>query len=311
MVVCFFLSFVFFSTVHLGTCIRKSLGVYSCTLRPALHLFPWSGYDIFLPLPYLTQIFVPWTDYVSPLVGADVETLRGSFFLYTFIFSPVWNFNFILFLSQQTILFCYSFNITRIAPTSSFYLNFFLNNCNDTKLTWSSIIVHGLDRTPAGNGGGMGVGGLMGWCLWVRVSSFSNLITQINIFNIYLRIICDCNAAYSYQFLLCPFIIQGDPKKFVPIFYLIKKSFFNEYLFCCRTWKVNLWMVVCSYSCPKNVLDNSAEDILPGGLFWDTRKFSSFWGTLQNHSHIVTRFSFSASVSFCFIGSCMGIGAKN
>ena len=32
-----------------------------------------------------------------------------------------------------------------------------------------------------------------------------------------------------------------------------------------------------------------------------SRKFSSFSSTLQNHSHIVTRFSLSASVSCCFI----------
>jgi hypothetical protein len=50
-------------------------------------------------------------------------------------------------------------------------------------------------------------------------------------------------------------------------------------------------MIVCSYSCPKNVLDKLAEDILPGGLFWDKRKFSLFSSTLQNHSHIVTHLS--------------------
>jgi len=32
---------------------------------------------------------------------------------------------------------------------------------------------------------------------------------------------------------------------------------------------VNLWMIICSYSCPENVLDKSAEDILPGDLFCD------------------------------------------
>jgi hypothetical protein len=57
-------------------------------------------------------------------------------------------------------------------------------------------------------------------------------------------------------------------------------------------------MIVCSYSCPKNVLDKSAEDILREGLFWDKSKFSSFSSTFQNHSHIVTRFSLSASVRF-------------
>jgi hypothetical protein len=109
-------------------------------------------------------------------------------------------------------------------------------------------------------------------------------------------------------------IVQGDLKRFVPIFYLIKNPFFNECLFCCRTRKVNLWMIVCNYSGPQNVLDKSAEDVLPGGLFWDKSKFSSFSSTLQNHSHIVTHFSLSASVCFCFIwifGSCLGIGAKN
>jgi hypothetical protein len=30
-------------------------------------------------------------------------------------------------------------------------------------------------------------------------------------------------------------IVQGDPKRFVPIFYLIKNPFLNEFLFCCRT----------------------------------------------------------------------------
>jgi uncharacterized phage-associated protein len=29
--------------------------------------------------------------------------------------------------------------------------------------------------------------------------------------------------------------IQGDPKRFVPIFYLIKNPIFNKCLFCCRT----------------------------------------------------------------------------
>jgi hypothetical protein len=62
-------------------------------------------------------------------------------------------------------------------------------------------------------------------------------------------------------------------------------------------------MIVCSYSCLKNVLDKSAEDILPGGLFWDKRKFSSFSSTLQNHSHIVARFSLSALVSFLHLYS--------
>lgn len=32
---------------------------------------------------------------------------------------------------------------------------------------------------------------------------------------------------------------------------------------------MNLWMIVCSFSYPKNVLDKSAEDILPGDLFYD------------------------------------------
>jgi hypothetical protein len=73
---------------------------------------------------------------------------------------------------------------------------------------------------------------------------------------------------------------------------------------------VNLWMIVCSCSYPKNVLDKSAEDILPGGLFWDKRKFSSFLSTLQNHSHIVDRFSLSASVSFCFIWILYGYRCK-
>jgi hypothetical protein len=103
-------------------------------------------------------------------------------------------------------------------------------------------------------------------------------------------------------------IVQGDPKSFVPIFYLIKNPFFNGCLFCCRRWKVNLWMIAWSYSCPKNVLDKSAEYILPGGLFWVKRKFSSFSSTLQNHSHIATPFSLSV---FALFGSCMGIGAKN
>ena len=31
---------------------------------------------------------------------------------------------------------------------------------------------------------------------------------------------------------------------------------------------MNLWMIVCSYSCPKNVLDKSAEDILPGDFYY-------------------------------------------
>jgi len=61
--------------------------------------------------------------------------------------------------------------------------------------------------------------------------------------------------------------VQGDSKRCVPIFCSIKNPFFNECLFCCRTWLVNLWMIVCSYSCPKNVLDKSAEDSLPGDLF--------------------------------------------
>jgi hypothetical protein len=105
-----------------------------------------------------------------------------------------------------------------------------------------------------------------------------------------------CNSYITIGTIII--IIQGDPKSFVPIFYFIKNQFCNECLFCCRTWKVNLWMIVCSYSCPKNVLDKSAEDILPGGLFLGQKKVFVFSSTLQKHSHIVTRFSLSASVSF-------------
>ena len=32
---------------------------------------------------------------------------------------------------------------------------------------------------------------------------------------------------------------------------------------------MNLGVIVCSFSCPKNVLDNSAEDILRGAIFCD------------------------------------------
>ena len=39
--------------------------------------------------------------------------------------------------------------------------------------------------------------------------------------------------------------------------------------FCSRTWKVNIWMIVCSYSFFKNVLVKAAENILPGDLFCD------------------------------------------
>jgi len=31
-------------------------------------------------------------------------------------------------------------------------------------------------------------------------------------------------------------VVQGDPKRCVPMFCSIKKTFFNECLFCCRTW---------------------------------------------------------------------------
>jgi hypothetical protein len=46
--------------------------------------------------------------------------------------------------------------------------------------------------------------------------------------------------------------------------------------------------------------------------YFETKEsFVSFSSTLQTHSHIVIRFSLSASASFALFGSSMGICATN
>ena len=107
------------------------------------------------------------------------------------------------------------------------------------------------------------------------------------------------------MYLTC---IQGDPKRFVPmkisIVTLIKKLFISNY----NHTLFSLWKTGHSPEFQLSVFLSIFSQFSPESKKWASsenqtfsRKFSSFSSILQNHSHIVTRFSLSASVSFCFI----------